>query len=178
MENQQGSNEAVREEDAKQEHSSIFRSKSIDRISSPDQLNDYIRVATPRMWAVLIGVLVLLAGTLVWAALGYIESKVQGVAIVTGGECTVYIAQDKSVLVSIGDPVRIYNTDLEVTEVSGEPFVMSENFPEYARKLGGFSVGEWICAANTASTTLPDGIYPATVTEESISPLSFLTDTN
>ena len=29
--------------------SNLFRKKSMDRISSPEQLNDYIRVSTPSM---------------------------------------------------------------------------------------------------------------------------------
>lgn len=32
---------------------SIFRQKSIERVSSPEQLNDYIRVATPGVRLVL-----------------------------------------------------------------------------------------------------------------------------
>ena len=31
----------------------IFRKKSLDRISSPEQLNDYIRVANPGIWMIL-----------------------------------------------------------------------------------------------------------------------------
>ena len=30
----------------------IFRKKSLDRISSPEQLNDYIRVANPGIWMI------------------------------------------------------------------------------------------------------------------------------
>lgn len=33
----------------------IFRKKSLDRISSPEQLNDYIRVANPGIWMILGG---------------------------------------------------------------------------------------------------------------------------
>ena len=31
----------------------IFRKKSLDRISSPEQLNDYIRMANPGIWMIL-----------------------------------------------------------------------------------------------------------------------------
>ena len=40
----------------------IFRKKSLDRISSPEQLNDYIRVANPGIWMILAAVIILLAG--------------------------------------------------------------------------------------------------------------------
>ena len=40
----------------------LFREKSIKRISSPEQLNDYLHVTNPGIWALLICVIVLLAG--------------------------------------------------------------------------------------------------------------------
>lgn len=40
----------------------IFRKSSIDRVSSPEQLNDYIRVSNPSVWMILAAVIVLLAG--------------------------------------------------------------------------------------------------------------------
>ena len=38
----------------------LFRKKSVERVSSPEQLNDYIRVANPSLWLVLGAVIVLL----------------------------------------------------------------------------------------------------------------------
>ena len=52
---------------------SIFRKKSIDRVSSPEQLNDYIKVTTPSVWLILFATLFLIAGTLIWAIFGKIE---------------------------------------------------------------------------------------------------------
>ena len=53
---------------------SIFRQKSIDRVSSPEQLNDYIRVTTPSVWLVLAAVVLLLAGMLAWSIFGTIPA--------------------------------------------------------------------------------------------------------
>ena len=50
----------------------LFREKSLERISSPEQLDDYIRVVSPAIWLLLIGVVLLLAGVLVWASVGSI----------------------------------------------------------------------------------------------------------
>ena len=49
---------------------SIFRQKSMDRVSSPEALDDYIRVTTPSVWLVLVAVAVLLAGVLAWIIIG------------------------------------------------------------------------------------------------------------
>ena len=48
----------------------IFRQKSIDKVSSPEKLDDYIRVTTPSVWITLIAILLLLAGALVWGIFG------------------------------------------------------------------------------------------------------------
>ena len=52
---------------------SIFRQKSIDRVSSPEQLNDYIRVTTPTVWLVLLALVILLLGMLAWSVFGTVE---------------------------------------------------------------------------------------------------------
>ncbi len=51
---------------------SVFREKSIRRVSSPEELNDYIHVTTPSVWIVLIALVVLLVGMLVWSIFGEI----------------------------------------------------------------------------------------------------------
>ena len=46
----------------------VFRQKSIDRISSPEQMHDYMRVTSPRLWMLLTAIIVLVAGGIVAAA--------------------------------------------------------------------------------------------------------------
>lgn len=55
------------------EEKSIFRKKSLERVTSPEQLNDYIKVATPSVWMILFATLVLVVGTLFWAVFGKIQ---------------------------------------------------------------------------------------------------------
>ncbi len=55
------------------EEKNIFRKKSLDRVTSPEQLNDYIKVTTPSVWIILAATLILILGTLVWAVFGKIE---------------------------------------------------------------------------------------------------------
>ncbi len=56
----------------KMEEKSIFRKKSLERVSSPEKLNDYIKVTTPSVWLILFATLILIVGTLVWAVFGKI----------------------------------------------------------------------------------------------------------
>lgn len=186
MEQQPERNEVRPETEEKKEHVSVFRQKSIDRISSPEQLNDYIRVASPRMWVVLIAVVVFLVGAIIWGVFGRIDSSVYSVSIVSEGQCTVYIPQGKTSVIHLDDYTIVYSAadadtlvaEARVLSISAEPFPVSESFLEYARLLGEFSIGEWICAVSVGAVDLPDGIYYAAILEESISPLSLLTNKN
>ncbi len=54
------------------EQKSIFREKSIERVSSPEQLSDYIRVTTPSVWLILIAAGLLLVGGILWGIFGEI----------------------------------------------------------------------------------------------------------
>ena len=53
--------------------SDLFRKKSMDKISSPEELNDYIRVTSPSVWMVLAGTVILLVGFLAWGVFGTVN---------------------------------------------------------------------------------------------------------
>ena len=52
---------------------SVFREKSLEKINSPDQMDDYIRVTTPSVWIALLALVVLLVGILAWSIFGSVE---------------------------------------------------------------------------------------------------------
>ncbi len=49
---------------------SLFREKSLEKVNSPERLNDYIQVVPVGLWVVLLSVLLLLFGALFWAGFG------------------------------------------------------------------------------------------------------------
>ncbi len=59
--------------DDNKEKKSIFRKKSLDRVTGPESLNDYIRVTSPSVWIALLALLILLAGMLTWSIFGKIK---------------------------------------------------------------------------------------------------------
>ncbi len=59
------------------------------RLSSPEQLNDYLKVTNPRIWVVLSAIVLLVAGLLLWSSFTTIESYATGTARAVGGELTV-----------------------------------------------------------------------------------------
>jgi len=49
------------------EKKNIFRKDNLERMSSPEKLNDYIKISNPSIWIVLGAIAVMLVATLVWS---------------------------------------------------------------------------------------------------------------
>lgn len=52
----------------------LFRKKSLERISSPEEMHDYMRVTSPRLWMLLTAIVVLLVGFIVYASSTTLEN--------------------------------------------------------------------------------------------------------
>ena len=125
----------------------LFRKSSIDRVSSPEQLNDYIRVTSPGVWLVLAAVIVLLMGACVWGIFGRLETKITVPVQVAGGEARLVLEAGQQV-----DP------DAPVV-IGGRKFSLGT-----AEGVGAYSI----------SVDLPDGEYQAEIVTESVAPMSFV----
>ena len=55
----------------------LCRQKSIDRISSPEQLHDYMRVTSPKLWMILSAIIVLMVGLIVLASTANMENTMK-----------------------------------------------------------------------------------------------------
>lgn len=88
----------------------IFRSVALERLSSPEQLDQLMQVTTPRGWMLLVGVGALLATALGWGVLGSVPERIagQGILIRSGGVLEVEASGDgrvTDVAVRVGDVV-------------------------------------------------------------------------
>lgn len=133
------------------ENKTVFRKKTLDRISSPEQLTSYLRVTNPGIWALLAVVLLLLAGIFAWAAVGTLETGAPAVVIVEDHTAQVVPVGAKTLLP--GMPLRV---------VGQETVIAATEPDEYGRSVG------------TAALELPDGVYEGTVVVEQTRPLDFL----
>ena len=152
---------------------SIFRKKSLDRISSPEQLNDYIRISTPGIWVLLAAVIILLVGIGVWGIFGTVESKLPVCVVSDGSESWCYIRAEERSSLNENMIVDIDGERSPLGEISALPETADEDFLEYALHVGNLKVGEWVYTAKLF-LRLPEGIYAATIITEEVSPLSFL----
>ena len=129
----------------------IYRKETLDRMSSPEQLTDYLRVTNPGIWLVLATVILLLTGLLVWSAVGTLETRVDAKVVVKDYRAQIVVGGPETV--KEGIPLRID---------SGEYRIISVEQDEYGRTMA------------YAEVTLPDGIYDGSVVVEKIRPVEFL----
>ena len=152
---------------------SIFRQKSLDKMVTPDHLDDYIRVSNPSVWLVLGAIVVLLVAATVWGVFGHITESTTGVLVVKNGSATCYIEQTKADDLDAGDAVSAANTQGMVTTqpAAASPAADADATDGMAASLWGEDA--WVVSAE-ASIDLPDGVYQATIDLETYAPLALL----
>lgn len=156
----------------------LFRQKSIDRISSPEELHDYMRVTSPKLWMILGAIIVLLAGFVVYASTARMESTVPVRVVVENFDtyeddgdvpngrstfCYGYLPLSMKDTVSTDMVVRIGDErgKISLMTLSAE----DENAESYIAV---------IITLNNPNHALPTGEYDATIVLESTTPISFL----
>ncbi|MCL2285968.1 MAG: hypothetical protein FWC32_06330 [Firmicutes bacterium] len=48
------------------EQKNIFRKDSLEKMSSPEKLNDYIKVSNPSIWIILSAIAIMLIAAFIW----------------------------------------------------------------------------------------------------------------
>ena len=137
----------------------VFRQKSVERISSPEQLQDYMRVTTPGVWMVLAAVILLLAGLILSSALVNVESKIteQGTVTEDSSMLDIMLPLSQKSLVAPGMLVRVADREAKIDMV-----FQAENEVEVIAMLPEDGV------------KLAPGTYDVEIVTETVRPISFL----
>lgn len=93
----------------------IFRKKSLDKIKSPENLDDYIKVSNPGVWLVLIAIIAILIGTVIWSIFGYIDSYIKVDALADNGNVTCYVSEEDLECIENGLEVKIGDVTGKIT---------------------------------------------------------------
>ena len=133
----------------------LFREKSLERVKSPENLDDYIRVTNPGVWLLLVSAILLLAGACVWGAFGRIDSTAAVNVRAENGVAVCYVGEEISASVQEGMTVKFAGMEAVITEI---------------RDL---DMPGCRCALQT-QTPVPDGTYEGEIVLESFRPLSFI----
>ena len=134
-----------------QQNNSIFRNQAVEKISSPEQLSDYLRVTSPGVWTVLAVVILLLAGLLIWASVGTLETTAGAKVIVEEHTARVILRDGQTA--EAGMTLRVAGQEVTIASVETDPFGRTISYAELF---------------------LPDGTYDGVVVVEQTRPISFL----
>ncbi len=152
----------------------LFRKKSLDKISSPDQLNDYIMVMTPGVWMILLSVIIALAGAMVWGVFGRLDTRIKVPSIVKEGKAVIYVEAEKISKVRPGQRVEIDENEGKVVSVGFESGIAEDVLGDLSITEAGYDEKEIVYEV-LADIDVPNGIYMSEIVIDSVSPLSFLT---
>ena len=131
----------------------LFRKKSIDKISSPEKLDDYLKISTPSLWLVMFAVIALLVGILVWSSVAKLETKINAVASITNKTGEIILTGSDADKVKSEMKVYVGNIESNVEYVQ---------YDDLGRAIAFCDVD------------LPDGNYKVEIITETIHPISFL----
>ncbi len=132
----------------------IFRKKSLDKLKSPESLDESIKVTNPGVWLILAAVILLLVGACIWGAFGHIDSITPVSVRAENGTLTGTIEEENITSVKTGQTVRFTEYEAAVESIGKED--------------GGYVL------TLTAKETVPDGFYDGNIVIGSFKPFSFI----
>lgn len=152
----------------------IFNKKSLERIATPEELKDYIRVANPGIWMILSAVTILLVGVCVWAIFGRLETDVKVVLAVDENEAVCYVATEDFSKLREGMSVILDGAEICMLGKLPEMPVSADSVQnQYALYVFDLEEGHWLYEVPLVGQA-PLGAYEARIVLERVSPISFI----
>lgn len=151
----------------------IFRKKSLDRVQSPENLNEYVRVTNPGLWIFLAAVIILLIGACIWGILGRLETTFPVYAAVQDGTLSCFIKDTDAAAVEENMTIKVAGEEFTIESIETSPVKMSDIASEYGIRMTEEDANGWVYTAK-AVTSLKDGVYNAQIVTESVRPFSFI----
>ena len=145
----------------------------MDRVSSPEQLQNDVKVANPGLWMVISAIVILLAGVVVWGIIGKIDTTMSTAIVTDSGISVIYIGESDVEKLEIGMTVRSEGGEYTITDIAKTPVRVDGSFTDYAIHASGLTVGEWVYVVSIDGEH-SDGVQKAEIVIESISPISFI----
>lgn len=152
--------------------SSLFREKNLERLESPEKLNDYLRVTSPGVWLVLATVIVLLIGVCIWGVFGTIQATTQAAVVTQDGQSTCLVPAAALQGVLENRTVEIDGVKMGLEPAVLEPDVISDSTNVYIMLAGGHKVGDIVYPITLTEPLKADGIVTGTLVTETLSPMS------
>ena len=99
-------------------NSSLFNKKSTEKLHSPEDLNNYVRVARPGVWVILAACALLICGLVVWGIFGTVYVNVTATGVRLGDEVCCYLSEDNTNHIQVGNDACVEDVQLSVASIS------------------------------------------------------------
>ena len=124
-------------------------------MKSPDDLDNYLQVASPGVWLLLVSIIVLLLGALCWSIFGTVDSTVPAKVNISGESAVCIISDSNGADIKTGMPVIFSGTEGTISDIT-----ITDD-------------GSFRCTV-TSFDAREDGVYEAKVVTERVKPVSFI----
>lgn len=109
-----------------QETRSIFSQAATDRLRSPDDLDKYVRVTNPSVWAILVACIALVAGLLAWGVFGSVTTSISTTGAAVDGKPLCFLSAQEVAKVNEGDIANVDGSGMTVSHVATVPLSRAE----------------------------------------------------
>lgn len=151
----------------------IFRKRSLEKISSPEKIDDYIKTESLNLRLVIIAVAIVFLGFVLWSVLGKIQISETAVTVCKNGRAVCYINENNSEDISEKTEFNIEDENYYMKSITKIPCKVSDALSEYEAHVVDFDENAWVYAVELEPKP-EDGIYKTKVILNSVSPISLL----
>ncbi len=149
---------------------SIFRKQSLDKVTSPEQLNDYIKVSRVSIWIVLAVAVILVVSAFVWGFVGSLQTSVAVTGVAENNRIVCFLENVDEI--KPGDTVTDIGKVIEISEKPVSRATVENSYDEYT--VYKLNPPEWSYEVVISAEGCKDGIYTANIVTDSVKPISFL----
>ena len=106
---------------AKDKGEELFTEKARNKLRSPDDLSEYVRVINPSGWIVLTACAILLFGLFAWGAVETAETNVTTFGTNVGNKVLCFLPANQASKIRVGDSANVEGHLLKVASTSSLP---------------------------------------------------------
>jgi hypothetical protein len=153
---------------------SLFRNKSLEQFTAPEQLNDYIRVSRPSVFLIMLAIISFLVGLIIWGYYGTIESHIDMQAYCDAEIVTGYVdVTNGTDQITSKSQLLIGETRYKIRTVSNTNAAREILSPEQLARYG-ISENALVIGIVADGEGLPDGMYDARIIVAEIRPIDLI----
>lgn len=155
------------------EQNSLFRSKNMDSISSPEKMDDYIHATTPAGWMIISVIILVLIVFFIASVAVSVDSKLDYYGIKEDENLILYVPDFQIDIVKNQENCVVNDVKKQIIEIGSVP-IQANEINGYVCELNSYTADSWIYQVVVNGNGLENGIHKVEFIGESIRPIEYL----